>query len=136
VLNNLCHLPGFFNSALLSAALAAVCLTTTAQAQLAPALSSVTIAAKANRDPVEKSYRKMMRGMDLFDAQRSVSPNVTLRFRLLPRKPDTDMKSIEMEVIGSTMALAVALAPIDTFKPEHNAKAFAENAQVIPNRKA
>ena len=96
----------------------------------------MTIAAKANRDPVEKSYRKMIRGMDLFDAQRSVLPNSTLRFRLLPRKPDTNMESIEMEVIGSTVAFAVAVAPDATFTLERNSKAFDENAQVIPNRKA
>jgi len=74
--------------------------------------------------------------MDLFDAQRSVSPNGTLRFRLLPRRPDTDMKSIEMEVIGTTVAFAVAVAPDATFTLERNPKAFDENAQVIPNRKA
>ena len=101
-----------------------------------PALQSVTIAAKANRDPVEKSYRKMVRGMDLFDAQRGLSPNGVLRFKLLPRKPDTDMKSIEMEVIGTTVAFAVAVLPDATFTLERNAKAFDENAQVIPNRKA
>ena len=134
--NNSFHLPGSFNSALLFAVLAAPCLTATAQAQPAPALSSVTIAAKANRDPVEKSYRKMIRGMDLFDAQRNVSPNGTLRFRLLPRKPDTDMKNIEMEVIGSTVAFPVTLSPDSTFTLERNTKAFDENAQVIPNRKS
>ena len=121
---------------LLFAALATACLTATAQNTPAPALSSVTIAAKANRDPVEKSYRKMVRGMDLFDAQRSLSPSGTLRFKLLPRKPDADMKSIEMEVIGSTVAFPVALSPDNTFTLERNPKAFDENAQVIPNRKA
>ena len=109
---------------------------TSAQSTPTPALPSVTIAAKANRDPVEKSYRKMLRGMDLFDAQRSLSPNGVLRFKLLPRKPDTDMKSIEMEVIGTTVAFAVAVLPDATFTLERNAKALAENAQVIPNRKA
>ena len=118
------------------AALATACLNATAQNTPAPALSSVTIAAKANRDPVEKSYRKMVRGMDLYDAQRSLSPNGALRFKLLPRKPDTDMKSIEMEVSGSTVAFAVALSPDNAFTLERNAKAFEENAQVIPNRKA
>ena len=107
-----------------------------AQEKAAPALTSVTVAAKANRDPVEKSYRKMVRGMDLFDAERSMSPNGVLRFKLLPRRPDTDMKSIEMEVIGSTLAFLVAVLPNDTFILERNAKAIDENAQVIPNRKA
>ena len=107
-----------------------------AQEKAAPALTSVTVAAKANRDPVEKSYRKMVRGMDLFNAERSMSPNGVLRFKLLPRRPDTDMKSIEMEVIGSTVAFPVAVLPNDTFILERNAKAIDENAQVIPNRKA
>ena len=136
MLKKLFHLPGFVNGCLLFAGLAAAGFNATAQDKPAPALSAVTVAAKANRDPVEKSYRKMVRGMDLFDAQRSVSPNGTLRFRLLPRKPDTNMKSIEMEVIGSTVAFAVAVAPDATFTLERNTKAFDENAQVIPNRKA
>ena len=136
LLKNSLVLPSFPSGILLFALLAAACVSATAQAQPAPALSAVTVAAKANRDPVEKSYRKMVRGMDLFDAQRSVSPNGTLRFRLLPRKPDTDMKSIELEVIGSTVAFAVAVAPDSTFTLERNPKALEENAQVIPNRKA
>ena len=116
--------------------LAVACLAAAAQDKPAPALSSVTIAAKANRDPVEKSYRNMVRGMDLFDSERSMSPNGVLRFKLLPRRPDTDMKSIAIEVIGSTVAFAVAILPDDTFTLERNVKAFDENAQVIPNRKA
>ena len=116
--------------------LAMTYLDATAQEKPATALPSVTIAAKANRDPVEKSYRKMVRGMDLFNAERKMSPNGMLRFKLLPRRPDTDMKSIEMEVIGSTVAFPVMVLPDGTFTLERNAKAFDENAQVIPNRKA
>ena len=120
----------------LCASLAVWCFAAAAQHKPAAALPTVTIAAKANRDPVEKSYRKMVRGMDLFDAERSMSPNGVLRFKLLPRRPDTDMKSIAMEVIGSTVAFDVAIAPDDTFTLARNSKAFDENAQVIPNRKA
>ena len=116
--------------------LATTYLDATAQEKPATALPSVTIAAKANRDPVEKSYRKMVRGMDLFNAERRISPNGVLRFKLLPRRPDTDMKSIEMEVIGSSVAFPVAVLPDGTFTLERNARAFDENAQVIPNRKA
>ena len=111
-------------------------LDVSAQEKAAPALTSVTVAAKANRDPVEKSYRKMIRGMDLFNAERSMSPSGVLRFKLLPRRLDTDMKSIEIEVIGSTVAFPVVVLPNDTFVLERNAKAIDENAQVIPNRKA
>ena len=113
-----------------------LCCTANAQDKATAALPSVTVAAKANRDPVEKSYRKMVRGMDLFTSERSMSPNGVLRFKLLPRRPDTNMKNIEMEVIGSTVAFSVTLLPDDTFTLERNAKAFDENAQVIPNRKS
>ena len=101
-----------------------------------PALSSVTVTAKANRDPVEKSYRKMIRGMDLFHAQRSLSPNGVLRFKLLPRKRDTDMNSIEIEVLGSAIDFAVPVEADHTFTLARNMQAFNEDAQVTPNRKA
>ena len=100
------------------------------------ALPSVTVSAKANRDPVEKSYRKMIRGMDLFDAERSLSPNGDLRFKLLPRRAETDMSSIEIEVIGSTESFSVPVLPDNTFTLARNQLALNENAQVIPNRKA
>lgn len=116
-------------------AFAAACVGVGAQDKGGPTLPSVTISAKANRDPVEKSYRKMIRGMDLFEKQRGMSPNASLRFKLLPRRPETDMNRIEMEVIGSTVAFEVPVAPDHTFTLERNQKAFDENAQVIPNRK-
>ena len=93
-------------------ACAAFCVDASAQQdKTGPALPSVTIAAKANRDPVEKSYRKMIRGMDLFEKQRSMSPNGLLRFKLLPRKRETDMNSIVLEVIGSNVDFQVPIAP-------------------------
>ena len=145
--NDLLNSPCFLRGALYRAALLAsltsltvwccnVQAQTKAQDKPASALPTVTITAKANLSPVEKSYRKMVRGMDLFNAERSLSPNGTLRFKLLPRRADTDMKSIAMEVIGSTVAFDVTIALDDTFTLARSAKAFDENAQVIPNRKS
>lgn len=74
--------------------------------------------------------------MDLFERQRASSPDATLRFKLLPRRPDTDMRNIAIEVIGTTVDFAVPVAPDNTFTLERNQKAFDENAQVIPNRRA
>ena len=100
-------------------------------------LPTVTISAKANPDPVEKSYRKMIRGMDLFDAERSLlAPGASLRFKLLPRRPETDLNRIEMEVIGTTVDFLVPIAPDQTFTLARNPKAYDENAQVSPNRRA
>jgi hypothetical protein len=105
-------------------------------AQGAP-LPPVTVSAKANRDPVEKSYRKMIRGMELFEREKkSMAPNASLRFKLLPRRRETDMNAIDLEVIGTTIDFPVPIAPDHTFTMPRNPKAYDENAQVIPNRKA
>ncbi|WP_309683690.1 hypothetical protein [Polaromonas sp.] len=114
---------------------AALCAGAAAQDKSVGTLPPVTISAKANRDPVEKSYRKMIRGMDLFERQRAMAPNAPLRFKLLPRRPDTDMNHIELEVIGSSVDFAVPVAPDHTFALPRNPQAYDEDAQVIPNRK-
>jgi hypothetical protein len=109
---------------------------TAQQDKSGPALPSVTISAKANRDPVEKSYRKMIRGMDLFEKQHSMSPNGVLRFKLLPRKRETDLDGIVLEVIGSNIDFKVPIAPDHTFSLKRNQQASDDNAVVIPNRRA
>lgn len=116
---------------------AAACMPLAAQsAPDAPSLAPVTISATANPDPVEKSYRKMIRGMDLFDQERArLSPQGVLRFRLLPRRLETDMNSIAIEVVGTSLAFDVPVAPDHSFTLRRNQQAFDENAQVTPNRK-
>ena len=113
------------------------CLNAAAQEKTGGNLPAVTISAKANPDPVEKSSRKMISGMDLFEQERSLhAPDASLRFKLLPRRPDTDLQRIEMEVVGSTVDFPVPIAPDQTFTLARNPKAYDENAQVSPNRKA
>lgn len=117
--------------------LACAALNAAAQAPSGGDLPTVTISAKANPDPVEKSYRKMLQGMDLFDRERArLAPGASLRFRLLPRRRDTDMERIDMEVIGNTVSFAVPIAPDRTFTLERHRQAYEENAQVSPNRRA
>lgn len=101
----------------------------------ASALPQVTISAPA-RDPVEKSFRKMMRGMDLYERERAtLAPGSQLRFMLLPRRPGTDMDHIVLEVVGTSFAYDVPIAPDRTFTLKRDAKAVAEDAVVSPNRR-
>jgi hypothetical protein len=116
---------------------ASTCLSVAAQDKTGGNLPTVTISAKANPDPVEKSYRKMISAMDLFEQERGLrAPDASLRFKLLPRRPDTDLQRIEMEVVGSTVDFQVPIAPDQTFTLARSQKAYDENAQVSPNRRA
>lgn len=101
----------------------------------AAALPQVTVTA-AQRDSVEKSYRKMLRGMDLFERQHGLAPNALLRFKLLPRRRDTNMEYIELEIIGNTVELQVPIAADHTFALPRHRKAAEEDAVVTPNRRS
>jgi hypothetical protein len=95
-----------------------------------------TVAVFATRDPVDKSYRKMLKGMDVFEREHGMAPNALLRYKLLPRQRDTNMEGIALEVVGDTFTTPVPLAADRTFTLERNQQALDEDASVRPNRKA
>lgn len=115
--------------------LLAGCSVLRAQEKPKTALPQVTVTG-ASSEPVEKSYRKMIQGMDYFERARgAIAPDATLRFKLLPRKPGTDMDHIVLEVIGTSFDYRVPIAPDHSFVLARDAKALHENAVVMPNRK-
>jgi hypothetical protein len=105
-----------------------------AGAAVAPDTQAIVVT--ATRDPVGKSYRKMLRGMDLFEKRRGLAPNASLRYKLLPRQSGARMDGIEVQVVGDSFEIPVALAPDRTFTLERNQLALDEGASVTLNRKA
>lgn len=91
---------------------------------------------RALRNPVEKSYRKIVQGMDLFEQRRSLAPNAPLRFKLLPRNRNTSMEGIAMSIAGETVDIPVPVAEDNTFTLGRFPQALKENAVVTPNRQA
>ena len=102
-----------------------------ASGQDAPARVTVT----ATRDPVDKSYRKMIAGMDRFERNRALAPQATLRFQLLPRLPTTRLDGIALRVVGDTVALPVPVAPDHTFTLDRNNQALREDAALVASSK-
>ena len=90
----------------------------------------------AVRDPVKKSYRKMLDGAKHFEERHHLAPAATLRFKLLPRKRDTAMAGVELEVAADSLGIPLEVAPDGTFVLEESDLARKENARVMPNRKA
>jgi hypothetical protein len=95
-----------------------------------------TIIVSTTRDPVDKSYRKMLKGMDLFEKKHSMAPNASLRYKLLPRQRDTNMEGIVLKIVGNSVTIPVPLAADRTFTLERHRQAQSEDASVMPNRKA
>ena len=94
-----------------------------------------TITVTTTRNPVDKSYRNMLQGMDLFEAMRAMAPNASLRYKLLPMQRGTDMDGIVLEIVGHNDRIRVPLAPDRTFTLERHQKALDEDASVMPNRR-
>lgn len=91
----------------------------------------------AVRDPVKKSYRKMVDGAALFAERRSaLAPGASLRFKLIPRKPDARIEGTQLAVEAQSVSIPLKVAPDQTFTIEANRTALKENAQVMPNRRA
>jgi hypothetical protein len=119
---------------LIASSLMLACLPVFAQ-DTAPAPAPQTVTVTSTRDPVDKSYRKMIRGMERFEREHALAPGATLRFRLLPRLPTVHMRGITLKVVGDHISVPVAVAEDNSFTLPRNEQALREDAAVIANRK-
>lgn len=101
-----------------------------------PAIAQETVEVKTLRSPVDKSYRKMVRGMDVFAAKHAMAPQATLRYKLLPRKPGSGMDDVTLQVAGDKFRMTVPIAADHTFTLARYDQALKENAIVTLNRRA
>ena len=100
-----------------------------------PAPKPQTVTVTSTRDPVDKSYRKMIRGMERFEREHALAPQATLRFRLLPRLPTVNMRGITLKVVGDHITVPVPVTEDNGFTLPRNEQALREDAAVIVNRK-
>jgi len=96
-------------------------------------VQSITVT--STRDPVDKSYRKMIRGMERFEREHALAPQAALRFRLLPRSPNVNMHGITLKVVGDHITVPVPVAEDNSFVLPRNEQALREDAAVLANRK-
>jgi hypothetical protein len=116
-----------------AAALVASCGIAEAQTAAAPIQ---TVRVPFVRDPVDKSYRKMIKGMERFEREHALAPAASLRFRLLPRLPNAKLDGVTLRVLGDNVSLPVPVAPDFSFVLSRNEQAVREDAAVIANRRS
>jgi hypothetical protein len=100
------------------------------------AAADETIEVTALRQPVDKSYRKMVKGMELFAERHAMAPDASLRYKLLPRKRDTNIDGIGLQIVGERFKAPVAVAADHTFTLARLQKALDEDAVVRSERRA
>jgi hypothetical protein len=114
-------------------AFANVCAADLQEQTRAATLPSVEV--RALRDPVEKSYRKIVRGMDVFEQRRTLAPEASLRFKLLPRSREAVMQGIALDIASENISVPVQVSSDGTFALERVRQALEEDAVVTPNRR-
>jgi len=113
--------------------LLAVWLGAAAPALAQEPIQSVTVS--STRDPVDKSYRKMIKGMERFEREHALAPAAALRFYLLPRSPQAQMQGILLRIAGDNVSVSVPVADDNSFVLPRNQQAWLEDAAVLANRK-
>jgi hypothetical protein len=101
------------------------------QAQ-APPMPSVEV--HGTRNPVDKSYRKMLQGLARYEQEHALAPQAVLRFKLLPRVPGVEMRGITLTVRGDNVSLPVPVADDNSFTLPRNEQAWREDAALVANR--
>lgn len=94
---------------------------------------SVTVHTLAK--PVDKSYRKMIAGMELFEKLHAMSPLAELRFKLLPRAKGLNMSEVTVKLIGDTKSYQIPVASDQSFTLNREQWALDEDASVITNQR-
>jgi hypothetical protein len=90
----------------------------------------------ALRHPVDKSYRRMVQGMELFEGRHALAPRAMLRYKLLPRSKSIDLRNLEVQIVGKSFERPVRVAADQTFSLERDPQGLAEDARVRAERVA
>lgn len=109
-----------------------------AASQSPPAVSGAvqTVQVPYVRDPVDKSYRKMIAGTQRFEREQALAPGASLRFRLLPRLPKARMEGISLRVAGDSLSLPISLDNELSFVLPYSEAAITQDAAVVANRRS
>ncbi len=87
--------------------------------------------------PVQKSYRRMVHGLEVFEALRPrYAPQAAeLRFRLLPRKKGMALDALDLGIESLNVDTPIAVAADRTFTLPSDPRALQEDAVVTASRR-
>ena len=87
------------------------------------------------KDQDWKSYKSMLKGLDVFAKLHSLSPQATPKFRLIPRKAGTTIEGVNLRLLVDEIARPIPLADDGTFTLPRDEAALKSNAELVINSK-
>ena len=95
-----------------------------------------TVAVSTIKDPALRPYRRMVRGLDVWDEKRALAPNASLRFELWtqdgkPAQPD----GLQLRIAGDKVDMTLPLDADATFVLPRSQEAHDDDADLLLNRK-
>ena len=95
-----------------------------------------TVAVSTIKDPALRPYRRMVRGLDVWDEKRALAPHASLRFELWtqdgkPAQPD----GLQLRIAGDKVDMTLPLDADATFVLPRSQEAFDDDADLLLNRK-
>ena len=106
------------------------------QADVAPQearMPVIQVAALRNAD--ERPYRKIFKGMEVFEENHHLAPLASLRFRLYPRAKDASFDGLVVKLSGDKTNITVGLDQDHSFSLPRSAAAANEDAILTTNKK-
>lgn len=87
------------------------------------------------RDQDWKPYRVLLRGLDAYEAHRSMAPETQFRFVLRPQTDDIEVANTYLKLVGESVVVPIELTQDWSFALPRNQQAFDENAELVLNHR-
>lgn len=87
------------------------------------------------KDPDWKSYKTMVKGLDVFEKFHSLAPQAIPKFQLIPRKDEITMEGVNLRLVVDEIARPIPLASDGTFTLPRDEAALQSNAELVINSK-
>lgn len=84
----------------------------------------------------EKSYRRILDGMNVFENHHALAPGATLRFKVMQREAGVNLHGLTLQIRAEHLKIAIPLDKNLVFELPRNIDAAKADAVVISNRRA
>ena len=128
-------------TSMLFVVIAALTLTTTITAQekteisqsIGQQINEQAVKINGVKDPDWKSYKTMVKGLDVFEQFRALAPQALPKFQLIPRKAEITMEGVNLRLVVNEIAQPIPLAQDGTFTLPRDGTALQSNAELVIN---